>query len=59
LDATLVVAQPRFVVGEEHLSDQVATAAYAGLVENALQVLLHRVRGYDEIRGDLGRRATL
>ena len=38
---TFVVAEPWFVVGEEHLADKVAPTAHTGLLEDALQVLLH------------------
>jgi hypothetical protein len=44
IDALLVVADAGFVVGEEDLADQLATAAHARLLEDALQVLLHGVR---------------
>ena len=39
-----VVAHARLVVGEEHLAGELAPAAHAGLLEDALEVLLHRVR---------------
>lgn len=42
--AALVVAQPGLVVREEHLAGQVTAASDAGLLEDVLQVLLHRVR---------------
>ena len=38
--ALLVVAHARLVVGEEDLADEVAPAAHARLVEDALEVLL-------------------
>ena len=38
------VAQAWLVVGEEHLADELAPAADAGLLEDALEVLLHGVR---------------
>jgi hypothetical protein len=40
----LVVAQPRLVVREEHLADEVAAAAHP-LWHDVLEVLLHGVRG--------------
>src|SRR5262249_50747278 len=51
---TLVVAQARLVVGEEDPPNQISTAAYAGLVEHALQVLLHGVRSHGQRLRDLG-----
>ena len=54
----LVVAEARLVVGEEHLADELSTAADAGLLEDVLQVLLDRVRR-DEAFGDLRRRVAL
>jgi hypothetical protein len=47
-DTVFVVAEPRFVVREEHR----AAAAHPGLVEDALQVLLHGVRGHDQFARD-------
>src|SRR2546430_15773684 len=38
--ATLVVAEARFVVCEEHFGDEIAPTANAGLVEDTLEVLL-------------------
>jgi hypothetical protein len=46
-------------VREEDLADQVAPAADSGLLEDALQVLLHGVWRDDELLADLGRRAAL
>jgi hypothetical protein len=56
---TFVVADTRFVVGEEDLPDEVASTAHAGLVEHAVQVLLRGVGGHDQLLGDLRRRAPL
>src|SRR5829696_7249085 len=50
----LVVTQAGFVVGEEHLADQVAAAADPGLVEDALEVLLDGVGRDHQPLGDLG-----
>jgi len=44
---------------EEDPCDQLPPAADAGLVENALQMLLNRVHGDDELVGDLRRRDAL
>ena len=41
--APLVVAHARLVVGEEHLAGELAPAAHAGLLEDALEVLLDGV----------------
>lgn len=46
-------------MAEENLADEVAVAAYAGLVEDALEVLLHGVDGHDQLLGDLGRGRAL
>ena len=43
--AVLVVAEPRLVVGEEDLSDELSAAACAGLLEDLLEVLLDRMQG--------------
>jgi hypothetical protein len=57
--AAFVVAQAGFVVGEEHLADQVTAAAHAGLVEHALEVLLDGVGRHHQPLGDLGGRVAL
>src|SRR4051794_25473963 len=44
----LVVAHAELVVREEHLSDEVAAAAHAGLLEDVLEVLLDRVCDRDQ-----------
>jgi len=50
-----VVAETWFIVGEEHLADEISPAAHTGLLEDALQMLLHRVRGNTEIIRNLRR----
>ena len=44
LGALFVVAEPWFVVGEEHPRGQLTTAADAGLLKDALEMLLDRLR---------------
>lgn len=57
-DPSLVVAQARLVMREEHLPDQLPAAANARLLEHALEVLLDRVgRDAQPVR-DLRRRVT-
>ncbi|HEV2774133.1 MAG TPA: hypothetical protein VGV90_00930, partial [Solirubrobacteraceae bacterium] len=56
--ALLVVAESRFVVGEEHLPDEFAAAADAVLLEDLLEVLLDRVRRDHEPLGDVGGRVA-
>src|SRR3712207_8424150 len=46
----LVVADPRLVVREEHLADEVAPAANAGLLEHVLQVLLRSEEHTSELQ---------
>ena len=58
-NSTFVVAHPGFVVGEEHLPDQLASAAYASLVEDAFEVLLDGVRRDRKAPGNLCRGVPL
>ena len=57
--ATFVVSDAGLVVSKEDPSDQVSSATYAGLVKDALQVLLNSAGRHPETLGDLGRRVPL
>src|SRR5512132_1617577 len=52
---TFVVAEPWFVVSEEHLADKVTPTAHTGLLEDALQVLLHGMGRDEQLVRDLCR----
>lgn len=60
LDGTaFVVAEARLVVGEEDFGDEIAATADAGLIEDALEVLLNGVFRDRDVLGDLRGRAAL
>ena len=52
---TFIVADPWFVVGEEHLADEVAPAPDTGLLEHPLEMLLHSVSRDKQLVSDLCR----
>src|SRR5215207_9148449 len=56
--STFVVADAGFVVGEEHLADELPSAAHTRFLEHALEVLLHGVGGDAQLAGDLCRGVT-
>jgi len=53
LHSLYVVAQSRLEVAEEDAPDELTAAAHSRLVEDALKVLLHGVRGDEELGGGL------